>query len=215
MNPRIALASTLLGVLSWIAPPSDAIACDTAEHPPYPWLGSAPEPKVPMRLEGVCPFECCSYGEWVTSEETRVYADPHDKRRVLDRLPPKTKFVGLDGFIELERLGSARAAKAVNLRPVNGDAAAVTLSPEAQVVVLDTIGEGVWRIWYAGNVYQLPIYDSGLASETWFQNDPEAGLVFVDVPLGTWWARIRLPDGREGWLDMDDTPHLNEVDGCG
>lgn len=168
-----------------------------------------------MRLEGVCPFECCTYGEWVTTEESRVYESALDKRRVLERLPPGTRFHGLDGFIQLERPGSAQAAKPVRLQSAETGVKAGIIPQGAQVVVLDGLGEGFWRIWYKGQVHQLQIADPASAKERWFQEDPEAGLVLIQAPLGAWWARVRLPDGREGWLDMDDTPSLEQVDSCG
>lgn len=206
----ITLVSALLGALS----SADALACDSPNDQGYPLMGPAPEPKAPMRMQGACPFECCAYGEWIASEETKVYRKPHDKR-VLDRMPPETKFLGLDGFVELTRLGAARAAKPVKLQSAEAGAVAGTMPQGTQVIVLDSLGEGFWRIWYAGQVHQLRIDNPESATESWFAEDPDAGLVLTEAPLGDWWARVRLPDGREGWLDMDDTPHLKQVDGCG
>src|SRR5687768_8100823 len=36
----------------------------------------AQRPVAPLRIEGACPFECCTYGDWTTTAETTVYKEP-------------------------------------------------------------------------------------------------------------------------------------------
>lgn len=181
----------------------------------YPYEGPAERPVAPLHLHGVCPGECCNYGDWMTTGNTTVHVAALDMNDVLVQLPPRTSLIGLHGFIHLTRVGTARAARKVMLE-WRGDAAGYATIPEGdQVTVLDHLSEGFWRVWYEGRIYQLPIDETEAPAEM-PSNDPQRGLSFVRLPRTEWWAAVRLPaETRIGWINMDEAPLIKGVDGCG
>lgn len=168
----------------------------------------AERPTAPLRIVGACPFECCMYGMWTTTEETPLYAAPGDTTAApAFTVPAGTELDAATGHVLVTRL------EAVALR----DSATLfldvdetrTAAPGDSVVVLDYVGEGTYRVWYDGAVYQadgaavLPLSDEPTATHV----DPGAA-------DRQWWVRAEAPDGRAGWLWMDRTPPVEGADAC-
>ncbi|MEG3792233.1 hypothetical protein V1318_19105 [Lysobacter sp. CCNWLW3] len=182
-------------------------------------VGPMPErPRVPMRIEGACPFECCKYDAWIATAQTRVYSRELDSAQVLTTVPAGTRLRARGGFLQLTRFGEAEALKPLQIGSgASGDDSVRRVAEGDKVIVLDGVGEGLWRIWHDG-VVDLRLIDERewvLEHRDGFDRNPEAGLVWNTEPESQWWAQVRLPDGRLGWLWMDETPALKNVDGCG
>ena len=165
-------------------------------------------PRAPLRIEGACPFECCTYGTWTTTAETALYAAPGDTTAA----PAFTVAAGTGlaverGHVLLTRLEpvALRADATLYL----GYDETRTAPAGDSVLVLDYVGEGTYRVWYADTLYQadgaavLPPSDDPLATH----DDPGEA-------HRQWWARAEATGGRAGWLWMDRTPPVEGADAC-
>ena len=168
----------------------------------------AERPTAPLRIVGACPFECCTYGTWTTTAETPLYAAPGDTTAApAFTVPAGTELDAATGHVLLTRIEAAALRDSATL--FLGYDETRTAAPGDSVVVLDYVGEGVYRVWYEGGVYQA---------------DGAAVLPPSDEPTGThadpgaahrqWWVRAETPDGRAGWLWMDRTPPVEGADAC-
>ena len=163
-------------------------------------------PSAPLRVEGACPFECCTYGDWTTTDETTFYEEP-DPASAQWSVPAGTRVEAMSGFVVLTEIGVALAGDSVRLYAEDGGerlaAAGDTL------FLLDNVGEGFRRVWHRGSVLQTDAV-SGFVPEG---TGPAAEI--LTEPRQEWWARARAPDGRMGWLWMDRTPRMEGADACG
>lgn len=162
--------------------------------------GRVARPVAPVRVEGACPFECCTYGTWTTSAPTRLFATAHDTTQVLATLPAGTALTVPTGHVLLTRLGRAVLREPMTLFRSFEDT--VPALAGDTLVVLQTVGEDVYRVWTRGEILEAE-------GSTLRAAGPGA---FAEAQ---WWARATAPDGRAGWLWMDRTPPVRGADACG
>jgi hypothetical protein len=168
----------------------------------------AQRPVAPLRIDGACPFECCTYGDWTTSGETTLYEEP-DPESARWTVPYGTPLEAMSGFVILTEIGTAIAGESVRLYTEDG--AERRAAAGDTLFLLDNVGEGYRRVWHRGSVLQTDAV-SGFV--------PEGGLPAAEIlvePREEWWARARSrsPDGRAGWLWMDRAPRMEGADACG
>ena len=71
-------------------------------------------PEAPLRIDGACPFECCTYGMWTTTEPTTVYERPEGSA-VSWIVPAETRLEASSGFVLLTDIGVAVARDTVRI----------------------------------------------------------------------------------------------------
>ena len=163
-------------------------------------------PEAPLRIEGACPFECCTYGVWKTTGPTTVYETP-DETAASRTVPAGASMEATSGHVLISRVGEAVTRD--TLRLYRDDGSSLLAGSGDTLLVLDDIGEGYRRVWHAGAIYQTDAA-SGLNVA------PGARVAALLVePERQWWARVRTADGAEGWLWMDRTPRMEGADACG
>ncbi len=158
----------------------------------------AQRPTAPLRIEGACPFECCTYGTWTTTDQTTVYRQTGDTTAVAFTIPAGTTLEAPTGHVLLTQIGMAVTRDSVRL--YQGYESFRTAPPGDTLLLLDYVGEGTYHAWYADSVYQV-----GLSAQ----------IETLRKPRQQWWARVELADGRSGWLWMDRTPSIRGADACG
>ena len=166
----------------------------------------AGRPVAPLRVDGACPFECCTYGSWRTTAPTTVYDAPDPSGATFD-VPAGTPLEAATGYVLLTEIGVALARDTVRLYTEEGDERLA--APGDTLLVLDNVGEGFRRVWHQGAILQTDAV-SGFV--------PAGGIPAAEVlvePSQEWWARVRIADGRAGWLPMDRTPPIEGADACG
>ncbi len=163
-------------------------------------IGPLPvRPVAPIRVEGACPMECCQYGTWTTSAPTRLFASAGDSTTVAGTVDAGTALTVSTGHVLLTRLGQAVLREPAMLYRDFEDG--VQAAAGDTLVVLYTVGEGAWRVWYRGEVLEADYSTLQAFGREAFSESQ-------------WWARATAPDGTSGWLWMERTPPVTGADGC-
>jgi|GEM_PF-1016603 len=163
-------------------------------------IGPAPvRPVAPLRIEGACPMECCQYGTWTTSGPTRLFATAGDSTAVAGTVEAGTALSVSTGHVRLTRLGEAVLREPAMLYRDFEDG--VQAAAGDTLLVLYTVGEGAWRVWYRGEVLEADYSTLQAFGREAFSESQ-------------WWAQATAPDGTSGWLWMERTPPVTGADGC-
>lgn len=213
--PRLPLLLALLLAACASPPETAAPAAPTAAMPAasrdtvdlYGLGEASARPVAPVPLEGACPFECCTYGAWTTSETTTVYARADDSTSTAFTIPRGTVVDADTGHVTVSRLGQV-----VLSRPTTFTDGFDTIDAEAgeTILLLSAVGEGAFEAWFQGR--HLVVDGIGLGVVLFRgQTMPEG----ATLPEAEWWAHVTTPDGRTGWLWMDRTPSVLGADSCG
>jgi hypothetical protein len=158
----------------------------------------APEPPKVYVDKGACPFECCTYREWTVNKDTPLYSAVNGKKIV----------------------GTAKANR--NVTAVTGEVHVVpakivvkeahgSYKPGDVFYVLTYEGEGSYKVWKNGD-----ISSDGEVYELFDNSSPKLRKIWGEwksKPESTWWVKIKLPDGVEGWTKQ--TKNFGNMDACG
>src|SRR5262245_24345879 len=165
-------------------------------------------PPIPYEDHGACPFECCTYRAWTVKTDTDLRVDCTDTASLVVRLRKGDRVTGTTGVVVTTRLGKARV-----LAPITKGATRLRLEVGQTLYVLNYVGEGAWRLWFKGNVY-LAENARGVDDCTGPAHDTVLCPVqIVEEPAYVWWAKVRAPNGKEGWTRQMD--HFGNIDACG
>ena len=111
-----------------------------------------PEPPVPHEDYGACPFECCTYRTWTVEADTEVRSDRRDGAPVAFHVRRGEQVVGITGVVVTMKPG-----RAIVREPIVIESPKPGLMPGSLVYVLSYVGEGVWKIWVGGQIYETEI----------------------------------------------------------
>lgn len=163
-----------------------------------------------------CPFECCTYRDWTAKSDTAVYRHARGTEEVAAVRAGQT----------VEALGGN-----VYVVPVPVEVTYATTIGPLQLDVgetfylLDYIGEGFQHVWYSGKTAEFETYEiwdpdrAGLGATShyrscetpsdrcWWRIAPEHRRQATE-----WWAHLRLPGGREGWIATPE--NFTNKDAC-
>ena len=146
-------------------------------------------PPDPYVSKGVCPFECCSYGDWIANRDLTVLDRPNGKPVAqLERLE---HVAAITGEIETHPIRFQIRQNGPNSD--NG-----TILAGSTVYLLHPVGEGFWLIWFRGKVVEMDLRYDG----------PD--------PRYQWWAQIKTRSGKVGWIRMNiHDLQFDHIDSCG
>ena len=134
--------------------------------------------------------------------------DRRDAGPVVLRLRKGDRVEGVTGVVITTKLGRARV-----LAPISKAADQLRLKPGETVYVLHYVGEGAWKLWVKGKLYEA---DDARGPNDCYGPEHDAVLCpvqIVDRPTTVWWAKVRAPNGKEGWTRQLD--HFGNIDACG
>ena len=135
---------------------------------------SAPS-KEPPRIyvdKGACPFECCTYREWVALKNADLVETPNGKK-VVGSIKKGEKVLALTGEVR------SRPVKAVT----HDGYPEVGVKAGEIVYVIDYVGEGYWKIWHDGKIDQIQDLPGGVSPKT------------------RWWVKLKTATGVVGWIE--------------
>ncbi|MDH3231306.1 MAG: hypothetical protein OEN55_16060 [Alphaproteobacteria bacterium] len=192
-------------------------ACTLAASGSLAMAGEAPTEDGWYVSLDACPFECCTYRDWVAESDTTIYGNAR----------------GTIG-ISVVRAGQTVEAKTGNVYvvPVPVEVAYETTIGPLQFGVgetfylLDYLGEGYQRVWLADEPTEFD------TSEMWdpdtIMTDLAARYLSCETPSDRcwwriapehrrqateWWVLLRLSDGTEGWSSAPE--NFSNKDACG
>ncbi len=164
------------------------------------------KPPTPYEAEGACPFECCQLGKWKTRETTQLLQEIRSTK-IVSEVPSKTEVVAIESkvikdpepYIALESRGIVK----------QGDV----------IFMLDYQGEGSIAYWYKGK--RSPDLQTGFDTNNFYENDQANSTekrwlrkVYPEKKFADeWWAKLRLSDGRTGWVLSKG--QFDGTDACG
>lgn len=97
-------------------------------------------PVAPLRVDGACPFECCTYGDWTATAETTVYEES-DRQSATRTLPAGTRLEADSGFVVLTEIGVAIVRDTVRMCAEDGGERLATVGDT--LFIPDHVGGGV------------------------------------------------------------------------
>jgi hypothetical protein len=131
--------------------------------------------------DNACPFEGCTYGEWVALGTTLLF-DSFEGQPRSRGLAPGDKIRALEGKV---------VAQAVRATVTHADAEFdAGLRAGDEILVLYPLGEGAVRIVHRGQARNSSMDLAYRAHGT----DPNPTLQW------TWWVHVRTADGVDGWI---------------
>ena len=148
-------------------------------------------PTIPYEDPGACPFEGCTYREWIARKETIIRKENNERSPVVFKVRKGEKVVGLTGTVITLRPGYAEALTRVQ-------AAGLWLEPGEIVYLLHYEGEGAYKIWFQGK-----IGGRGMAEN----------FEILKYPETVWWVKIRSRKGQVGWSNQ--TENFGNMDALG
>jgi hypothetical protein len=206
LRPSITSAATILAALLFLIASLFGLPSRVLERPPLPYVDN-----------GACPFECCTYTQWVANEPVDAFSDPVDNPRPAFRVEKGERINAQTGFVVTKRAGEIFVERKVTLEGVydtaNPDQLNGPTIPAGELLyVLHYQGEGYSLVWYRGRTYSemVPLRT---------QHHPENGAP-ADFPMklkteatADWWIQIENKQGQIGWIR--NPPYFKYADACG
>jgi hypothetical protein len=168
------------------------------------------QPSPPSHYEdyGACPFECCTYRQWTVNADTIFYQDRSPNSPVIYRAKKGEHVMGLTGVVITLQPGKALVKKATTLGRAPHQ---VQLKPGDVLYVLHYLGEGYYKFWFRGRIYEdeLPSVNDRLSAA----EQARQAIQPLSDPQTLWWVRVKNRRGQIGWSKQDD--HFDGMDACG
>ena len=154
-------------------------------------------PPLPYEDDGACPFEGCSYREWVATAPVTIRTERRDGAPVAFRVRAGQRVTALTGVVVTRRAGRVRFHEAAMLASLSGP---IQVAPGDTVYLLTYQGEGFSKAWFKGRVYtdvDITDYIGGGCAAT--KSAAACAGRLIEPWQADWWVRVRNQAGREGW----------------
>lgn len=172
-------------------------------------LSAQARPAEPYIQRGVCPFECCTYREWVATNSIVVY-QTEGSADTLFILQPQESFAAITGNVHLIHLGVVVLKQPFTIA-AEDSIPELKLSAGDSAYVLSYRGEGWYDVWIRGRIRTLPSFWDDRRE---YPRPTDRPGRLVREPQDVWWVQVRSRDGRLGWIRMDQA-HVGGADACG
>lgn len=149
----------------------------------------SPTPPAQLVDDGACPGECCGYGEWTTVRAVKVLARPAVGAATIATLAAHIPVNALTG-----RVVTTAGEFVVKRR--HGP-----YSPGDVLFVYTYLGEGFFKIWHRGRLYEeeLGFSPHGGSRGSRCTEPLECWGELRRKHHSTWWVKLALPGGKSGW----------------
>jgi hypothetical protein len=149
-------------------------------------------PALPYFDWNACPFEGCTYRQWIAAQVVPVYDTWKEKRRQIVQLAAGEKVVAITGVVITHKPGVIR---------VDEDIPDAKLKRGELILTYTYHGEGESAVCLKGKYYaNYNIQFSKSPGGSCGGKHCEG--TYVDPGNCAWWAKVKLKSGRTGWVDM-------------
>ena len=152
---------------------------------------------LPFEDVGACPFEGCTYREWVATSGVQVRRDRSTASALAFRVSTGEKVMALTGVVVTVTAGRIQFR---NAHETLTDAGPIRLAPGDTLYLLTYQGEGFTKAWFRGRVYNgidITDYIGGPCERE--PNQCPGRL--LNRPQSVWWVQIRNTRGQVGWTN--------------
>lgn len=169
-------------------------------------------PPLPYEDAGACPFECCTYGEWVVNKRTAIHRSRNNNSPVVFTVAPGDRVRGVTGVVITTKAGEIKITRAITIQAYSDrgtTARTIQARPGDIIYLLTSEGEGSYKAWYKGQLITINAID------VMEQNQRGSAGYGSRIPptTSTWWMQIRNRQGQTGWTV--EAGNFDNKDGCG
>jgi hypothetical protein len=189
-------------------------------------LAQAPageEPPMPYLDFGACPFECCTYRDWIARAPAQAF-DSHGQvpssQQPAFRIAKGETVTGMSGVVITTTAGVVRITKPLTLDvdserfPRSREQVAVR--PGDRLYLLTAKGEGFMSGWFKGRVLESFDATTFAAAGDCQKRKQGCDGVIERQPVSEWWSRVRNSAGKIGWVLIPRRAlSFDKMDACG
>ncbi len=143
----------------------------------------------------ICPGEGCSKeGNARATKSTKVYAEPNENSSAIWEFTPGV--VVTSSGSEVHTAGGRFVVKRAYENYQPGDV----------LWVYTYIGEGVFKVWHEGKMYEEKLDFSPWGGSAGKRCEKDDGSCWGELEKElemTWWLKAKSIDGQEGWIRVD------------
>jgi hypothetical protein len=160
-----------------------------------------PRPPANYADNGACPFECCTYRRWSVTRDTVLYQQRSEKSAVAFRVRKGDHVTGVTGVVITLKPGKAIVRRATTIGEGRRQ---VKLKQGDVLYLLHYMGEGFFKIWFRGKIYENEMPDLG---------DAKSKIQVLNQPDTVWWMKVKNSRNQVGWSKQND--NFGDIDACG
>ncbi|HXX64610.1 MAG TPA: hypothetical protein VEO56_12515, partial [Bacteroidota bacterium] len=163
-------------------------------------LKAQAKPSFPVIEKGVCPFECCQFGRWVSPSPLRAFRTEGDTAHLAFTIASGDTFRAVTGNVHIDKPGVVVVTKPI-----------LAFAPGDTVYTLGYTGEGSIDVWSRGEIANVEKFWEGDGNfnpaivDTSSQRWKRYSGVLVVRPIMIWWVQVQRSDGQTGWLRLVNT----------
>lgn len=154
------------------------------------------QPKLPYVDVGACPFECCTYRQWIANEDTVLSKNMSDKSPIAFKVKKGEKVTGVTGVVITTKAGIVKVLRNTTI----DDSNKIPVKAGETLYLLTYLGEGFYRTWHRGRIVVGVYYENSDVKQ-------------ISEPEGVWWIKIKNRRGQIGWTK--ESGNFENQDSCG
>ena len=175
-----------LVVLAVLAGCSSPAPPEQPRAEPQPPVVRYEGPPIPFDDEGACPFEGCTYREWIANAPVRVLRERRQDAPVAFELRQGERVTALTGVVSTVVPGIVQLMDPVEVETSQGT---ISMGAGEVFYLLTYEGEGYGKVWIKDRVY------TGVDLSRF---KPKRN------PTAIWWVQVRNQRGQVGWTHHPD-----------
>jgi len=151
-------------------------------------------PPIPYEDIGACPFEGCTYRDWIANGPVTLRTDRRSDSPIAFTLAKGDHVQAITGIVITTKPGRVTFRTAGAMSSSGG---MLRVRPGDTLYLLTYHGEGEFTAWFKGRLYDF--VDGSEFSDGRCGRGRVCNGTVVEKPQSVWWIRIRSTRGLTGW----------------